>query len=161
MEERDKLLSRLLACVTFKDVAAVLALRLENGTRYVARMAGITDEVTKRRPEVRLGLDAAGLAAVADMVLDRPTEPDLDHFDLELPSVELAIADIRLRVETLAELTFEDIVERCTRRVEVAAYFLALLELARWGFVEVSQETWLSPIHIHQVEGLTALPGAI
>jgi chromatin segregation and condensation protein Rec8/ScpA/Scc1 (kleisin family) len=28
----------------------------------------------------------------------------------------------------------------------VAAYFLALLELARWGLVSVSQEDWLSEI---------------
>jgi segregation and condensation protein A len=161
MEERDKLLSRLLACVTFKDVAAVLALRFENGHRYIARLTGITDEVSARPPSVRVGLDAAGLATLADMVLQRPSEPDLDHLDLELPSVELAIADIRLRVENVAELTFEDVVERCTRQVEVAAYFLALLELARWGFVEVAQDTWLSPIHIRQVQGLVALPGAV
>ncbi len=159
MEERDRLLSRLLACVTFKDVAAVLSARLEIGGRYVPRNVGITDEVPRVTPPVKIGIDPAGLAAIADLVLTRSLEPNLDHLDLDLPSVELAVADIRLRVENAVGLTFEDVVERCTRKVEVAAYFLALLELARWGFVEVSQETWLSPIEIRQVANLIPMPG--
>ena len=159
MEERDRLLSRLLACVTFKDVAAVLSARLEIGGRYVPRNVGITDEVPRATPPVKIGIDRTGLAAIADRVLTRSFEPNLDHLDLDLPSVELAVADIRLRVENAVALTFEDVVERCTRKVEVAAYFLALLELAKWGFVEVSQETWLSPIEIRHVASLIPMRG--
>lgn len=152
MEERDRLLSRLLACVTFKDVAAVIGLRLRDGVRYAPRTLGITDELTAERPvEVRLGTDAGGLAAIAHRVLNRPRDPDLDHLDLDLPSVEVAMEDLRVRVEDLAEMTFEDVVATCTRRVEVVAYFLALLELARWGLIEVSQEDLYSRIDIRRV----------
>jgi chromatin segregation and condensation protein Rec8/ScpA/Scc1 (kleisin family) len=42
--------------------------------------------------------------------------------------------------------TFEDLTAHCSRTVEVAAYFLALLELARWGLISVTQEDWLSEI---------------
>ena len=48
----------------------------------------------------------------------------------------------------MAETTFDDVVAHCTRKVEVVAYFLALLELARWGMVDVAQEDWLSDIEI-------------
>lgn len=51
--------------------------------------------------------------------------------------------------------SFEDLTEHCHRPVEVAAYFLALLELARWGLVEVSQEDWLADIEIRPREGET------
>jgi segregation and condensation protein A len=157
MEERDRLLSRLLACVTFKDVAAVISVRLRDGVRYAPRTLGITDEVAAERPvEVRLGTDASGLAAIAHRVLNRPRDPDLDHLDLDLPSVEVAMEDLRGRVEELAEMTFEDVVATCTRRVEVVAYFLALLELARWGLIEVSQEDLYDRIDIRRVpEGIT------
>ena len=45
LEERDRLLSRLLACVTFKDVAAVLAHRIGESRRYVGRDVGIDQRI--------------------------------------------------------------------------------------------------------------------
>ena len=67
-------------------------------------------------------------------------EFDVDHLDLDLPSVGDAIEDIRVRLAAELESTFERLVSHCTRRVEVAAYFLALLELTRWGIVSVAQD---------------------
>ena len=150
MEERDRLLSRLLACVTFKDVAAVLSHRYRESNRYVGRSVGITDEISlDRPPDVIVGATAAELSALAASVFARePEEPDLDHLELDLPSVEDAMADLRVRVEHLAETTFETMVDHCERKVEVVAYFLALLELARWGMVAVAQDDWLSAIEI-------------
>lgn len=154
MEERDRLLARLLACVTFKDVAAVLRHRYQVSNRYVPRTAGLPAELPEKQREVRIPVDAFGLADIAHRVFTRaPEEPDLDHLELDLPSVEDAMDDLRIRVEHLAETTFEDIVEHCTKKVEIVAYFLALLELARWGMVEVAQKDWLSRIEISHKSG--------
>lgn len=151
MEERDRLLSRLLMCVTFKDVAAVLSARLQSTNRYVVREGGIDQEVVTPPVEVELGVDADGLAAVAKRVFDAAdAEPDLDHLELDLPSVQSAIDELRVRVADVAETTFDDLVSHCTRRMEVAAYFLALLEMARWGLVELAQEDWLSRIEVRK-----------
>jgi segregation and condensation protein A len=151
MEERDRLLSRLLACVTFKDVAAVIMHRLQEATRYVPRLAGMDQAISPRPPEVVVPVDRLGLAAIAGRVLAAPNrEPDLDHLDLELPSVEAAIGHLRSKIEELAETSFDDMVAHTTRKVEVVAYFLALLELARWGLVEVSQRDWLANIEIRR-----------
>ena len=49
--------------------------------------------------------------------------------------------------------TFEELTAQCTRAVEVAAYFLALLELARWGLVEVSQDDWAAEIVVRDRGG--------
>jgi chromatin segregation and condensation protein Rec8/ScpA/Scc1 (kleisin family) len=90
-----------------------------------------------------------GLAKVAARVFARAVaEPDLDHLDLDLPSIEAAIAEISSRVEQAAASTFEDLVAHCSRPVEIAAYFLALLELVRWGMIEVEQRDWLAPISV-------------
>ena len=151
MEERDRLLSRLLACVTFKDVAAVLTHRMQEATRFVPRSVGIDQAITPRPPDVTIPVDRVGLAAIAARVLAAPhREVDLDHLDLELPSVEAAIGDLRSKIESLAETSFDDMVAHTTRKVEVVAYFLALLELARWGLVEVSQRDWLSAIEVRR-----------
>ena len=74
-EERDRLLARLLACATFKDVAAVLAMRLAGQARYVPRMAGLDVDVRPVDPEVRIGLGPQALARLAGRVFARSGEP--------------------------------------------------------------------------------------
>ncbi|REK20256.1 MAG: segregation/condensation protein A [Actinobacteria bacterium] len=152
LEERDRLLSRLLACVTFKDVAAVLTRRLQEANRFVPRTSGIDQVIRVDRDQAELPIDRSGLAAVALRVFSRkPEEPDLDHLELDLPSVEAAIAELRSRVAEAALTDFDHLTEHCRRPVEVAAYFLALLEMARWGLVEVHQRDWLAAIEVRHV----------
>jgi segregation and condensation protein A len=140
-EERDRLLSRLLANLTFKDVAAVLAARLETTTLLLPRLAGFDFEVAAPEVEVRVPIDASGLAELAERVLNRASAaPDLDHLDLDLPSVSDAIADLRRRIDAEVETDFARLTSHLTRPIEVVAYFLAILELARWGLVEARQE---------------------
>jgi segregation and condensation protein A len=139
-EERDRLLSRLLASLTFKDVAAVLRHRMDAAQRYVPRTVGLPPDIVPTMPDVRLTVDAEGLAAIAEMVFSTPElDPDVDHLDLELPSVQDAMVDLQARMASAITSDFDDVVAHCTRDVEVVAYFLALLELARWGIVRVSQ----------------------
>ncbi|HYJ23496.1 MAG TPA: segregation/condensation protein A [Acidimicrobiia bacterium] len=147
IEERDRLLSRLLVCVTFKDVAAVLQRRLQEANRFVPRTSGVDQPIASRPADLIVPIDVHGLAGLAVRIFSRQgAEPDLDHLDLDLPSVEAAIEEIRARVTHETMSTFEELTAECTRTVEVAAYFLALLELARWGLIEVSQDDWLSEI---------------
>jgi segregation and condensation protein A len=157
LEERDRLLARLLQCVTFKDVAAVLAFRLSEGTRYVPRVAGLDVELKPAPVDVHLGVDCAGLARIATRVIARPTlEPDLDHLDFDLPSVQAALEDLRARIREEAETTFSELVADCQRTVEVVAYFLALLELARHGAIDIAQRDWLAEIEVkHRPQGAT------
>ena len=140
-EERDRLLSRLLANLTFKDVAAVFAARLESASLLLPRLSGFDFELDAPRIEVRIPTDAPGLAQLAERVLLRSQgTPDLDHLDLELPSVSAAIADLRRRIEAEIETDFARLTDHLDRPIEVIAYFLAILELARWGLVEARQD---------------------
>ena len=151
VEERDRLLARLLASVTFKDVAAVLRRRLQEGNRYVARTSGLDQKIAAPPPEFDLP-DRDVFASVAARVFARRRdEPDLDHLDLDLPSVEVAIQDLQERLRLSAVTSFEKLTDHCRRPVEVGAYFLALLEMARWGLLKVSQEDWLAPIDVVHV----------
>ena len=148
-EERDRLLSRLLACLTFKDVAAVLAHRFEGNARFLPRLVGLDPDITPVQPEVRLGVDLAAFHEIAERAFEvAGDEPDLDHLDLDLPSVSEAIADVRIRVAALIETGFDELVAHCERSMDVIAYFLALLELARWGVVSVTQEHRDAPIQV-------------
>jgi segregation and condensation protein A len=154
-EERDRLLSRLLASVTFKDVGAVLRRWLQEGNRYVPRVSGLDQKIVATPPDVTIPATSQELAIIASKVFARASlEPDLDHLELDLPSVEMAIEDLRERMRLATFASFEDLTEHCRRPVEVAAYFLALLEMARWGLLEVSQTDWVSPIEVrHREDG--------
>ncbi|MFH1330328.1 MAG: ScpA family protein [Actinomycetota bacterium] len=145
-EERDRLLSRLLACLTFKDVAAVLAHRMEATARLMGRYGGIDPSIIPLPSLVRLPCDAAGFARLAGRLLTRPQEPDLDHLDLDLPSVAVAIEEVRARLAAEMQTDFELLTRGLRRPVEVVAYFLAVLELVRWGLVEATQEHAGMPI---------------
>jgi segregation and condensation protein A len=156
-EERDRLLSRLLACLTFKDVAAVFHHRLDASLRFVPRMAGLDPEIVPKQPEVHLDLTPAEFAVVAERAFAaRILEPDLDHLELDLPSVDQAIADVRRRMAAELDTSFEHLIDRCERPIEVVAYFLAVLELVRWGAISVSQDAVDHPIRVrHRDDALT------
>jgi segregation and condensation protein A len=147
-EERDRLLSRLLMNLTFKDVAAVLSHRMAASERHIARTVGL-EGVVPTPPDFLLRVDPAGLAAIANRVFVEVDDPiDVDHLDMELPSVQAAMLDLQDRMAAAIEADFDDVIAHCSRSVEVVAYFLGLLELARWGILRVSQEDRHSPIMI-------------
>jgi segregation and condensation protein A len=157
MEERDRLLSRLLACLTFKDVAAVLAHRFEATERYVPRIAGLDPDIVPPPPDLDLPVTPDQLGEIAIRVFTAPMyEPDLDHLALDLPSVDDAITDVRHRLRAELEADFESVVAHCESKLQVVAYFLAVLELARWGVVSLAQEHRDAPIRLkHNAEAHT------
>lgn len=159
LEERDQLLSRLLACLTFKDAAALLAHRMERAALKTGRNVGIHPPLHSRPPPLP-SVSPHQLAEAARRALAPAPEPDLDHLDMELPSVAEALEDVRIRVAAEAASTFDQLVRHCTRRVEVAAYFLAMLELARLGVVSIRQPELYSDIIVRPVPGARPEPAA-
>jgi segregation and condensation protein A len=138
--ERDLLLSRLLASLTFKDVAAVFAHRMEAADRFLGRAVGLDSDIRPAPPELLLNATADDLMALMARVALRPRDVGLDHFEFDLPSVDDAIADLRERISSELQSDFERLTAHLDRPTHVVAYFLALLELARWGLVGVNQE---------------------
>lgn len=152
-EERDRLLSRLLANLTFKDVAAVLAHRMAGTETLHPRTVGLDPDIDVPRPPVRVGADAMGLMAIAARVFSpRMTQPTLDHLDLDLPSVSEAMRTIQSRIESDLRVDFEALTSDLKRSAEVIAYFLAILELSRWGMLSAHQEDPDAPIVIEHRE---------
>jgi len=152
-EERDRLLSRLLANLTFKDVAAVFAARLETTELFVARLVGPDPGYEPPPAELRIGATPDELASLAQRVLARAVEqPGLEHLDLDLPSVSEAIADLRRRLDAEIETDFERVTSHLDRPIEVIAYFLAVLELSRWGLVQARQSDLAAPIVLRRME---------
>jgi len=139
----DRLLSRLLACLTYKDVAAVIAHRLEATGRMVGRYAGLDPGSSRRLPCPSSG-HRAELASLAVRLLTRRREPELDHLDLDLrrwqlPSKRCAGASPR-RWRPISRA------HRPSRPAARGGGLLpAVLELARWGLVRPLRSTRTLP----------------
>ncbi|HZD24284.1 MAG TPA: segregation/condensation protein A, partial [Acidimicrobiia bacterium] len=119
--ERDRLLSRLLASVTFKDVAAVLRSRLQEGNRFVPRVSGLDQKIHRPLPPIVIPATPDELLAIANKVFARAAvEPDLDHLDLDLPSVGVAMEDLQERLRLARVASFDDLTDHCRGPVEVA-----------------------------------------
>ena len=148
--ERDRLLARLLSSLTFKDVAAVFSHRFEAADRYVPRQVGLDPDIVVKPPDVPLGITLLDFTTIAARAFDVPAEPDLDHLDLELPSVDEALIDLQERIRIDASTDFESLVGHLATPNGVIAYFLALLELVRWGVIRIGQEEAFAPITVEQ-----------
>ena len=164
LDERDRLLARLLAFLTFEDMAAVFGRRLAGTARYRGRTGGMDRETAARAaPALPPAVTPDALAAAYEALLEAEAAPEaepeleVDHLDFDLPSIGGAMEEIRERMAAELESTFSRLVAHCSRRVEVAAYFLAVLELARWGVLSVAQEH-PSEIEVRRREGAPPAP---
>ena len=61
------------------------------------------------------------------------------HIDKELPDLQDAIDDLLKLVDRRLNTTFEELVSSVNTSQEAVAFFLALLEAVRWGFIKAEQ----------------------
>ena len=140
-EERDLLLARLLECKTFKDVAAMFEARGRRAARSVPRRVGpeepyrwlVPDPLERVRPQQ---LRTAALRVMAA----KPTPVvDTYHVAPVRASVRDAV-EVVLRLLPPAEpMSFRALIAGVDTRLEVVVRFLAVLELFKQGFVDVTQ----------------------
>lgn len=149
-EERDVLLSRLLECKTFKDVAAVFSRLADDAGRSVARICG---------PDERFaGLMADPLEGVSPKQIHRAflrsTTPrpipviDLYHVAPVRASVADAVVELLDELPRVGRVSFQALTGALVERLEVIVRFLAVLELYKQGMVDVDQGDRFADIEI-------------
>jgi segregation and condensation protein A len=156
-EERDLLLSRLLECKTFKDVALALSGMAADASRSFPRVAGLEDRFLTLAPDLLAGVTAdevrlAYLRAITPKPLPRV---DLDHVAPIRASVTDAVTELLDELPRAGRITFRELTGSLLERLEVVVRFLAVLELYKQGLVDLEQVTnfgsleivWLGPDH--------------
>lgn len=140
-EERDLLLSRLLDCKTFKDVASVISKLSEMACLSVPRRAGPDERFAELMPDLLEGVNAlrlhrAFLRAVAPKA---PTSIDLFHVAPIRASVAESLMDLLDLLPALGSVSFRDLTDGINDRIQVVCRFLAVLELFKQGRVDLNQ----------------------
>jgi segregation and condensation protein A len=139
LEERDRLLARLIELQAYARAAELFAVMVEQASRSVPRTAGLEDQFVGLAPDLLEGLAPEDLlAAFRRVMTERPVPVlDLSHVTVEAVTVSEALADVASRLALARRSTFRDLTAHCTTRMQVIVRFLALLELAKRGRVVV------------------------
>ena len=149
-EQRDLLLSRLLACKTFKDAAGALARLATAAERSLPRRSGLEDAFLDVAPDLLSGVTPAQLRdAFIRAASPKPTpRVDLDHVAPIRASVADAVEELIDELPRVGRITFRRLTQELMTRLEVIVRFLALLELYKQGAVDLVQHGTFGSIEI-------------
>ncbi len=152
LEARDLLFARLLQYRAFKQIAALVQERMAVESRRFPRAVGVEPRFAELLPEVLLGLDPAGLAALAAKAMapkdDVPPGVSLAHLHAPAVTVREQAEVIVDRLRRQRSATFRSLVADSPDTVTTVCRFLALLELFREAAVTFDQVTPLGELTI-------------
>lgn len=153
-EERDLLLVRLLECKTFKDVATMLAARMHDADRVIARRAGPEEPFSLLMPDPleRATPEQLRRAAIHAFNLRVPVVVNTDHIAPIRASVRDAIETVLALLPTDRPVTFRELTVGVERRLEFVVRFLAVLELFKQGVVELEQAHNFATLVVRRLE---------
>ena len=152
---RELLIERLIAYKQFRSAAAALGARYAQESRMHPRVAGPDPEFLNLMPDYLAGITLRGLAVIcADLDGRRETFLlEAEHVAPHRVPLELTVASVDRLTIARPHLAFSDLVERDAPVDQVVASFLAMLELAKRGSIELSQDEAFGPILIDRVAG--------
>lgn len=150
LEARDLLFARLLQYRAFKEVAALLAARLEDEGRRHPRPGGLEEHFRRLLPEVEIpvGLDHFAWLAARALAPKEAPAISLDHLHAPRVSVAEQAEWLVGRLRRSGVTTFRALIADAEERGVVVARFLALLELARERAVAFEQLTALGELTV-------------
>ncbi|WP_433007401.1 segregation and condensation protein A [Kribbella sp. CA-294648] len=153
LEARDLLFARLLQYRAFKQIAALMQVRMAEEAKRFPRAVGMEPRFADLLPEVLLGVDPEGLAKLAARALAPkkdvvPEGVSLAHLHAPAVTVREQAAVIIDRLRRQRSTTFRMLVSDSPDTVTTVCRFLALLELFREAAVTFDQETPLGELTI-------------
>jgi segregation and condensation protein A len=148
--ERDLLLTRLVECKTFKDVAAALQGLANEAGRSYPRVAGPDERFVDLTPDLLAGVTPDDVRAAFLRAATPKPQPriDLDHVAPIRASVTDAVAELLDELPYAGTISFRQLTGDLVERLEVVVRFLAVLELFKQGFVDLDQPTTFGDIQI-------------
>ncbi|HET7357709.1 MAG TPA: segregation/condensation protein A [Nocardioidaceae bacterium] len=150
LEARDLLFARLLQYRAFKQVAGVLARRLDQESRRYPRAVGLEERFATLLPEVLIGLGLEELAALAAHALEPKPAVELSLAHLHAPTVSVReqAAVVVSRLRRNGAMTFRALAADSPDTLTTVARFLSLLELFREGAVAFDQVSPLGELTV-------------
>ncbi len=151
LELREELLWRLVEYQKFRNAAAELEARLEREDRYYFRQVDLEEPFRNLVPDVLRGLTLEALVAKARELVEAEaeTEVDVGYIAPIRVKVEDFIERVRSALRVSGRTSFRELTSDCVLRIEVIAFFVALLELFKREEIDLRQAVRFGDIEVY------------
>ena len=140
LKDKDLAFARLLQFKAFSEIGIALASKIKYNENEIKSFKYYQTKNLFPKPDVEYEINKDKFNDVAIEVFDRfKTIEGFKHIDKDLPDLQKAIDDLLQVVDKRLNTSFESILNEVDTEKEAIAFFLALLEAVRWGFVKASQ----------------------
>ena len=139
---KDLAFARLLQFRAFSEIGIALASRIKKNERLINSFKYYQTGNLFPKPDVEYLIDRDKFLSTSNEVFRRyKTIEGFQHIDKDLPDIQKAIDNFLYVVDSRINTSFEEIINELDTTEEAVAFFLALLEAVRWGFVKAEQES--------------------
>lgn len=140
IKDKDLAFARLLQFKAFTEVGIAMAIKVKETEKEISAFKYYQTNSLSIKPEIRYELDINKFEDISVEVFNRyKTTQGFSHIDKELPDLQAAIDDLLKIVDKRLNTTFEELLSTVDSSQEAVAFFLALLEAVRWGFIKAEQ----------------------
>ena len=140
LKDKDLAFARLLQFKAFSEIGIALASKIKYNENEIKSFKYYQTKNLFPKPDVEYEINKDKFNEVAIEVFDRfKTIEGFKHIDKDLPDLQKAIDDLLQVVDKRLNISFESILNDVNSEKEAIAFFLALLEAVKWGFVKASQ----------------------
>jgi segregation and condensation protein A len=140
LKDKDLAFARLLQFKAFSEIGIALASKIKYNENEIKSFKYYQTKNLFPKPDVEYEINKDKFNEVAIEVFERfKTIEGFKHIDKDLPDLQKAIDHLLQVVDNRLNTSFESILNEVDTEKEAIAFFLALLEAVRWGFVKASQ----------------------
>tara|TARA_B100000902_G_scaffold14527_1_gene17588 strand:- start:2649 stop:3356 length:708 start_codon:yes stop_codon:yes gene_type:complete len=140
IKDKDLAFARLLQFKAFTEVGIAMAIKVKQTEQEISAFKYYQTSSLKVKPDIQYSINIDDFKDTAMEVFSRyNTIQGFSHIDKELPDLQEAIDDLLKLVDRRLNTTFEELVSSVNTSQEAVAFFLALLEAVRWGFIKAEQ----------------------
>ena len=141
LKDKDLAFARLLQFKAFSEIGIAIASKIKHNENEIKSFKYYQTKNLFPKPDVEYLIDKDKFENVAKEVFHRyKTIEGFKHIDKDLPDLQDAIDDLLKVVDKRLNTSFESIVNDLNTEKEAIAFFLALLEAVRWGFIKAKQD---------------------
>ena len=151
IKDKDLAFARLLQFKAFTEVGLAMAIKVKDTEKEIPAFKYYQTSSLSIKPEIQYKLDIKKFNETAVEVFSRyKSIQGFSHIDKDIPDLQEAIEDLLKIVDKRLNTTFEELVSSVNSPQEAIAFFLALLEAVRWGFIKAEQTNVNKEINIEK-----------
>ena len=141
LKDKDLAFARLLQFKAFSEIGIALASRIRKHENRISAFKYYATKNLFPKPDIDYYIDVDKFTNIGNEVFRRyRTIEGFKHIDKDLPDLQDAIDNFLEVVNLRINTSFDEIIKNLESSEEAVAFFLALLEAVRWGFVTAVQD---------------------